>query len=212
MKDETGSRLAEALVEAERTRENLINCPPEEKGVRGDEYVDAQNGRNEALQDARTERAGIEAPPTPDAPGDNKASAVTASGDPLLAPPGVVVDHANLERYGALVQFRSKENPELVVEATPYAFDAGTAIATAEGEVATEQPTRVIRTETLGLVTEDVFHQAYERVTDTPEQAPVSDPVSPGGPQEPPTVAQAGAEDPPAEPAAEEASDPPPSA
>lgn len=208
MKDDTGARLAAALEEAERTRENLINCPAEEKGARGDEYVDAQDARNDALHNARQERAGAEPPPLEPSqpPGEEPAAPKkTASGDPLLAPPGVVVDASGLERFGALAKFRSKENPEHVVEATPYAFDAGTAIATPDGEVATEQPTRVIRTETLGLVTEDVFHQTYERVTDAPEQAPVSEPPAPEGAADSPP-AEAPAESPPA-PA--EPSDPP---
>jgi len=202
--------LATALATLEKARHELVAAPDETVIECAAVYERARADAGPAFQAAQRAyeeelaAAGESPPATDPVPGegpgpDAPAPEMEASpGVALIQPPGVVVDSENLDGFGALTHYRSKSDGEQpTVEATPYAFAEGTAIQTPNGNVATVQPTRVIRGSEgeLGVVPNDVFNETYEKAdpsraqedaskfADTPEGAPVEEPA-PAAPAE----------------------------
>lgn len=174
----TAAELRDVLVGLENSRKNLETAPEEELVDRANEY---EERRREALPafaksqqefdadgEVDTAEPGTEQPAQAE---DREAS----PGVPLISAPDVAVGLANLSNWGPLVRYQAKEDPQegesrAVVRATPYAFDAGTAVDTEDGRVATSQPSRlIVKGNAVAVVANDVFNQAYEKV---PEQAP----------------------------------------
>lgn len=166
---QTAAALRDALTNLEKKRINLEGAPDEELIDRANEYQAARESALPAFSAAQTEydREDEAAPPVERAAEreTHEAPATEASpGVPLVQPPGVLVTAPTVDRYGVMAHYRSKEDPTAeLVEATPYAFAEGTAVQVVDGDVAIEQPSRVIRAEgQLAVVTNDVFNQTYE--------------------------------------------------
>lgn len=191
---DNAAALRGVLQNLEDKRTNLENAPDEELIDRANEYEEARREATPVFGACQDEFAATEAPESPASAGDAaEAPAPEASpGVPLVQPPGVLVTAENIGSFGPSVEYQSKEDESVKVQATPYAFDTGTAVLTEDGEVATSQPMRVIiKGDVLGLVANDVFNQAYDAV---PQDAPAG---------EPPADAQPG-DSAPADPPAEE--------
>lgn len=224
---DTARGLQQALTNLEHKRKNLADAPDEELLDRANEYEQARRDATPAFAAASAEfdagevatgsqpasSPGAEVPPTAPAEAEQAATPTEASpGVPLIKPPGVPISAATLEQYGPLRKYRSKVDPAIEIEATPYAFAEGTAIETgmAEGTVATAQPSRIIRNgEELGIQANDVFNQHYDFVEDDAEK-PQSE--VPSEAQNPPVEqAEAAAPETPAGEGADQAppSDPP---
>lgn len=170
---QTAAELAEALSQLESTREALQNGE-------GPSLVDLANAyqaaRAQALpvfSKAQNEYDDEGSPaPTPAPPGGEGQAPPPAEASPgvaLVQPPGVVVAAETIERFGPLARYRSKIDPAQTVEATAFAFDNGTAVATGgdPAQVGVAQPSRIIRDgERLGVVTNDVFLGSYEALED----------------------------------------------
>lgn len=181
--------LAEALRRLETARTNLENAPEEELVDRANEYEGARREATPVFAACQEEFGTDGEAPPPAAEGDtapeeqeDHVEREASPGVPLVQPPGVVVSAGNLSQWGPLVTYQVKEGdpenpeaPKATVRATPYAFSEGTAVETAEGRVATNQPSRLILGEggALAVVANDVFNQAYERVREAAGDKPL---------------------------------------
>lgn len=195
MEQKTAVALADTLGNLEEARENLENAPDSEKVAAAEKYMEVREQSAPVFANAQQEydlgKAGASRPGVPqDEPEPLPAEA--APGVPLVAPPSVVIDASNLERYGPLCEYLPKEHPAegaVLVKATPYAFAAGTAVTTAAGDVGVSQPSRIIQGAdgALGVVTQDVFDATYmkaeleEGAAEHEEAAPAAEEASGDG-------------------------------
>lgn len=204
MEQQVARDLATSLTRLEQTRVELEGASDEEVVAKSIAYQAARKDAMPAFEAAQrayeAEGAADDArPPTTSQP--EPAADIPTEASPgvnLVQPPGVVVDAASLDRFGPLVEYRSKEDPTgATFQATPYAFGAGTAIATGtdQGTVATAQASRVlVEGEILGVVANDVFNQTFEPAEGTaptkttPEEAP--EPVGETEPEPGPPAAE----------------------
>lgn len=204
LSEQVGHDLAHALESIEKARLELVQAPIEEVGEKAFAYMQARDEQSKAFSAAQAEyeaqqpaqpdqappvegsggASGESQPPAPEEP----APAEEASpGVALVRPPGVVVDPANLDQFGVIARYQAATKGEgeeaQIVEGTEYAFAAGTAVQTAEGQIATAQPSRIIRSAPggeLAIVTNDVFIVAYELA---PAGEPAPAPEAPAAPE-----------------------------
>lgn len=191
MKEQTAQNLANTLSALENARENLENADSGSKAAAADMYMKERAASSPIFAQAQSEydldQAGAS---TPGAEPEEQLPTEAAPGVPLLAPPGIVVHAENIERYGQLQPFWSKSDPTAPpIMATPYAFAPGTAVKTEEGEVATAQNSRIIRskveTEVLAVISQDEFDAAFTAVdpaTAQPAQGQGEGAPAPGEP------------------------------
>lgn len=209
---QTATDLAATLRRLDEAEKALLAAPDGEVAAAAMEYMTA---RAEAAPRFQAAQAGYEAelaaagespPGTPPDPAaglgpDAPAPAAEASpGVALVQPPGVAVSAENLKTFGVLAFYRpTPEDPDKpLIEATTYAFAAGTAIDTGgDTPVGTTQPSRVVLGEEgeLGVVTNDVFVSTYEKADPAPsDPVPAEEPASetPAAPEEPASAADDG--------------------
>lgn len=208
LSNEIGHDLARALEEIEKARIDLVTAPLEEVGEKAFAYIQTRNTQSEAFaaaQSAYEEQVPpVGTPPkSPPVEGAGGAAGETVS-DPasaaepateeaspgvnLIRPPGTVVDPQTIDGFGPIARYAATTKSEgeeawsTVIEATEYAFAAGTAVQTADGQIATAQPSRIIRSATggeLAIVTNDVFIVAYEPA---PAESAAPAPEAPAAP------------------------------
>jgi hypothetical protein len=213
MELQTAISLRDSLTHMEEANQALRAAPDDEvvaaaeayqrsRGLAGPAFAAAQREYElaQASEPGATE-ASVDAVAGTAAEGPIRREA--APGVPLIGSPTSVVNAANLADFGALFWYiptggEASADAAPPVQATPYAFDAGTAVETSAGEVATAQPSRiVVGADGLGVVPQDVFGQAYANCppdlipdpTAQPAQTPAETPV--GGAQDAPAPAAA---------------------
>lgn len=202
---EVAENLSNALEALEGAKDALIAAPKDEKVPAFKEYMAARAASSPAFAEAQNavdlEAAGVSTPGTP--PAETEAPAETpvetpeeqpaaggprepeaAPGVPLVPAPGSPVTAGNIHAYGPVVAYQTKgDDAGPTVNATPYAFDGGTVVVTSEGEVALEQPSRlIVSDDDLGIVTQDVFADTYEDAVPREAASPETAPEAPSEP------------------------------
>lgn len=224
MQQETAIALRDALIHMEDANQALRLCADDEAATAAENYQRARDLAGPAFIAAQREwdlakaadpastvdadQAAAQDPVVADAVAASSGSPKreAAPGVPLVRSPGMVVTAANLADFGALTWYLptgADSETAIPVRATPYAFDAGTAVLTDAGEVATAQPSRIVSgADGLGVVPQDVFGITYgncppDRIPSdtppTPTEAAESAPETPvEGAQEPPASENVG--------------------
>lgn len=199
MEQQTAIDLRDSLTSMEVARKELEAAPDAGVVAAAEDYQRAREAASPAFVAAQREwdlanAAGpAAAPDAPTEPRDREA----APGVPLVTPPGYVVTPASLADFGALAWYipvGGDAEAAVPVQATPYAFDAGTAVQTPNGEVATAQPSRIVVIgDELGVVPQDQFSVVYANCP--PDRIPSDTPPPPSSVPETPVE---GAGEPPA--------------